>query len=160
MAVNMVTLPEPESGTKRPKLTTPKYGAFAMVCYLPSNINFGYCEVLTLTIPPRYFSIQAISTAIITNLTLYQENINKIYKMQHFTTLGNAAKIDSTKSLWERDYARCAVYLRENIQPPPPVTADTLCPRGISTECFEKLVSSISKCSKMLHFVYFVYIFF
>ena len=31
MAVNMVTLPEPESGTKRPKLTTPKYGAFAMV---------------------------------------------------------------------------------------------------------------------------------
>ena len=31
MAVNMVTLPEPESGTKCPKLTTPKYGAFAMV---------------------------------------------------------------------------------------------------------------------------------
>ena len=31
MAVNMVTLPEPESGTKRPKLTTPKYGTFAMV---------------------------------------------------------------------------------------------------------------------------------
>ena len=31
MEVNMVTLPEPESGTKRPKLTTPKYGAFAMV---------------------------------------------------------------------------------------------------------------------------------
>ena len=31
MAVNMVTLPEPESGKKRPKLTTPKYGAFAMV---------------------------------------------------------------------------------------------------------------------------------
>ena len=29
MAVNMVTLPE--SGTKRLKLTTPKYGAFAMV---------------------------------------------------------------------------------------------------------------------------------
>ena len=29
MAVNMVTLPE--SGTKRPKLTAPKYGAFAMV---------------------------------------------------------------------------------------------------------------------------------
>ena len=27
----MVMLPEPESGTKRPKLTTPKYGAFAMV---------------------------------------------------------------------------------------------------------------------------------
>ena len=42
----------------------------------------------------------------------------------------------------------------------PPVTADTLCPRGISTECFEKLVSSISKGGKMLHFVYFVYIFF
>ena len=42
----------------------------------------------------------------------------------------------------------------------PPVTTDTLCPRGISTECFEKLVSSISKGGKMLHFVYFVYIFF
>ena len=42
----------------------------------------------------------------------------------------------------------------------PPVTADTLCPRGISTECFEKLVSSISKGAKMLHFIYFVYIFF
>ena len=27
----MVTLPEPESGTKRSKLTTPKYGVFAMV---------------------------------------------------------------------------------------------------------------------------------
>ena len=42
----MVTLPEPKSGTKRPKLTTPKYGAFAIGCYLPSNISFGYCEVL------------------------------------------------------------------------------------------------------------------
>ena len=42
----------------------------------------------------------------------------------------------------------------------PPVTADALCPRGISTECFEKLVSSISKGAKMLDFVYFVYIFF
>ena len=31
MAVNMVMLPEPDSGTKRRKLTTPKYGAFAMV---------------------------------------------------------------------------------------------------------------------------------
>ena len=41
-----------------------------------------------------------------------------------------------------------------------PVTADTLCPRGISTECFEKLGSSIYKGGKMLHFAYFVYIFF
>ena len=31
MVVNMVTLPEPEPGTKRPELTTPKYAAFAMV---------------------------------------------------------------------------------------------------------------------------------
>ena len=31
MAVNMVTLPELESGAKRPKLTTPKYGGFAIV---------------------------------------------------------------------------------------------------------------------------------
>ena len=68
-------------------------------------------------------------------------------------------KIDSTQSLLERGCATCAVYLRENIQPPP-VTADTLCPRGISMECPEKLVSSISKGGKMLHFVYFVYIFF
>ena len=56
-------------------------------------------------------------------------------------------------------HTQCAVYLRENIQPPP-VTADTLCPRGISTGCFEKLVSSIPKGAKMLHFIYFVYIFF
>ena len=31
MAVKMVTLPEPESGTKRPKPTTPKNDAFVMV---------------------------------------------------------------------------------------------------------------------------------
>jgi hypothetical protein len=31
MTVNMVTLPEPQSGTKRPKLTTPKNDAFAIV---------------------------------------------------------------------------------------------------------------------------------
>ena len=77
---------------------------------------------------------------------VFEENINKIYKMQHFTTLGNAAykffktfranpawakcvgrdrgglnifaKIDSRQSLWERDCARCAVYFRENIPPP------------------------------------------
>ena len=53
MAVNMVTLPEPESGTKRPKLTTPKYGAFGMVLsaqqyklwllwVLSININMTY----------------------------------------------------------------------------------------------------------------------
>ena len=41
----MVTLPEPESGTKRPKLTTPNM-ALSPWCYLPSNISFGYCEVL------------------------------------------------------------------------------------------------------------------
>ena len=52
----------------------------------------------------------------------------------------------------------CAVYLRENIQPL--LSRPTHCPRGISTECFEKLVSSISKGGKMLHFVYFVDIFF
>ena len=31
MTVNMVTLPEPQSGTKRPKPTTPKNDAFAIV---------------------------------------------------------------------------------------------------------------------------------
>ena len=45
-----------------------------------------------------YFSIQAISTAyndkksILSPLSrVIKENINKIYKMQHFSTLGNAA---------------------------------------------------------------------
>ena len=42
----MVTLPEPESGTKRPKLTTPKYGAFAMVLSAEQHKLAGYCEVL------------------------------------------------------------------------------------------------------------------
>ena len=41
-----------------------------------------------------------------------KENINKIYKMQHFTTLGNGTR--GTISFQER---LCAVYLRENIQP-------------------------------------------
>jgi hypothetical protein len=31
MAVNMVTLPEPQSGAKHPKLTTTKNDAFAML---------------------------------------------------------------------------------------------------------------------------------
>ena len=31
MAIKMVTLPEPESGTKRPKPTTPKNDGFVMV---------------------------------------------------------------------------------------------------------------------------------
>ena len=44
MAVNMVTLLEPQSGTKRPKLTTPKNDAFAMV--LPKHRSYGYSEVL------------------------------------------------------------------------------------------------------------------
>ena len=45
MAVNMVTLPEPESGTKRPKLTTPKYGADTMVLSA-EQYKLWYCEVL------------------------------------------------------------------------------------------------------------------
>ena len=115
-----------------------------------------------------------------------KENINKIYKMQHFTTLGNAAyKFFKHSVLIPRGQSVSAVtggvkYFREDRQhtislgtrlctsavlssrkySTPPVTADTLCPRGISTECFEKLVSSISKGGKILHFVYFVYIFF
>ena len=118
-----------------------------------------------------------------------KENINKMqqYKqMQHFTTLGNAAykffktfranpawakcvgrdggglnifaKIDSTRAQ-SRSQRDCVLFIFEKYSTPP-ATADTLCPRGISTECFEKLVSSISKGGKMLHFVYFVYIFF
>ena len=42
MAVKMATLPEPESGTKRPKPTIPKNDAFAMVlirkCETPTTI--------------------------------------------------------------------------------------------------------------------------
>ena len=41
----MVTLPEPESGTKRPKLPHPNM-VLSPWCYLPRNISFGYCEVL------------------------------------------------------------------------------------------------------------------
>ena len=42
MTVNMVTLPEPQSGTKRPKLTTPKNDAFAMVLL---GMVIGKCEM-------------------------------------------------------------------------------------------------------------------
>ena len=41
----MVTLPEPESGTKRPKPITLKNDAFAIWCYLPNHKSFGYSEV-------------------------------------------------------------------------------------------------------------------
>ena len=41
----MVTLPEPVSGTKRPKPTTPKNDAFAWY-YLPNYKSFGYSEAL------------------------------------------------------------------------------------------------------------------
>jgi hypothetical protein len=44
MTVNMVTLPEPQSGTKRPKLTTPKNDAFVIVLS-PNHKSFGYSEV-------------------------------------------------------------------------------------------------------------------
>ena len=44
-------------------------------------------------------------------------------------------------------HAMCCLSSRKYSTPP--VTADTLCPRGISTECFEKLVSSIPKGAKM-----------
>ena len=87
-----------------------------------------------------------------------KENINKIYKMQHFSTLGNAGnKTAHVHNLVPTEIVCC---LSSRKYSTPPVTADTLCPRGISTECFEKLVSSISKGAKMLHFIYFVYIFF
>ena len=45
IAVKMVTLPELESGTKRPKPTTPKNDTFAMVL-LPNHKSFSYSEVL------------------------------------------------------------------------------------------------------------------
>ena len=89
-----------------------------------------------------------------------KENINKIYKMQHFSTLGNAAykffKTRCTLSMLISLLSHAMSCLSSRKYSTPPVTADTLCPRGISTECFEKLVSSISKGAKMLHFIYFI----
>ena len=101
--------------------------------------------------------------------------------MQHFTTLGNAAYKFFKTFRANPKWAKCVgcdrevEYFREdktahvhNLVPTEivwclslrkystsPVTGDTHCLRGISTECFEKLVSSISKGDKMLHFVYF-----
>ena len=90
-----------------------------------------------------------------------KENINKIYKMQHFTTLGNAAykffKTFRANPAWAKCVGRDrgeVEYFREDRQH----TCTISFPQ--STTCFEKLVSSISKGGKMLHFVYFVYIFF
>ena len=45
MTVKMVTLPEPQSGTKRPKPTTPKNDAFDIVLST-KPYKFGYSEVL------------------------------------------------------------------------------------------------------------------
>ncbi len=39
MTVNMVTLPEPQSGAKRPKLTTPKNDTSATVLYIYQTIK-------------------------------------------------------------------------------------------------------------------------
>ena len=44
-------------------------------------------------------------------------------------------------------HAMCCLSSRKYSTPP--VTADTLCPRGIRTECFEKLVSSIPKGAQL-----------
>ena len=61
MAANMVTLPEPDSGTKRRKLTTPKYGAFAMVLsaeqYQPSSQGLRG-ETVTKTLVKFVLSFQ------------------------------------------------------------------------------------------------------
>ena len=66
MAVNMVTLPEPESGTKRPKLTTPKYGAFAMVLSaeqykLCTNLKCAYLRQMHIFAQIRYFTLLFIT---------------------------------------------------------------------------------------------------
>ena len=53
-------------------------------------------------------------------------------------------------------HAMCCLSSRKYSTPP--VTADTLCPRGISTECFEKLVSSIPKGAKCC-ILYILFIF-
>ena len=62
-------------------------------------------------------------------------------------------------SAWVRCcHTQCAVYLRENIQLPPPLSRLTHSAHaGLARN---KLVSSIPKGAKMLHFIYFVYIFF
>jgi hypothetical protein len=47
MTVNMVTLPVPQSCTKRPKPTALKNDAFPhIVLYLPNHKSFGYSELL------------------------------------------------------------------------------------------------------------------
>ena len=115
-----------------------------------------------------------------------KENINKIYKMQHFTTLGNAAykffKTFRANPAWAKcvgrdrggvEYFRedktahvhnlvlteivCCISSRKYSTPP--VTADPLCPRGISTECFEKLVSSIRVIKCCILYIFFVFSF-
>ena len=48
-----------------------------------------------------------------------------------------------------------ALIFKVSTPPPPPVAL----PREICTECFERLLSNILQCDKMLHFLYFVYIF-
>jgi hypothetical protein len=46
MTVDMVTRPERQSGAERPKLTTLKNDALAIVLYLPNHKCFDYSEVL------------------------------------------------------------------------------------------------------------------
>ena len=56
----MVTLPEPESGTKRPKLTTPKYGAFAMV--LSGAISWCYKQQSKVADLGKYVHLPEVGT--------------------------------------------------------------------------------------------------
>ena len=65
MTVNMVTLPEPQSGTKRPKPTTPKNDAFAIV--LSTDKQRSKVENLA-----KYVHLQEVGTfQIIISVTKY-----------------------------------------------------------------------------------------
>ena len=48
MTVNMVTLPEPQSGAKRPKLTTPKNDAFYQTIKALAILRYLYSSEMVL----------------------------------------------------------------------------------------------------------------
>ena len=66
----MVTLPKPQSGTKRPKLTTPKT-TLSPWCYLPNHKSFGYSEVLI------WFSDGTILGVVISKCEIPTTNISQ-----------------------------------------------------------------------------------
>ena len=124
------------------------------MCLPPANARIWPNPLLYSAVYHRYSlkSFQLCKSAQTCRYRKYFEHI-----VARFQGDSSCLTIDTWHNLVPREIVCC---LSSRKYSTPPVTADTLCPRGISTECFEKLVSSISKGGKMLHFVYFVYIFF